>query len=228
MPNRGDAGLYSDKDITKIVTATGHNISPGRHGELKARLEQAAENLGRQRILHQEPTAKMLRDKFERIERAANNLLDELGAGPAGGLSTIPKSILDRLQLATIKKAEPLGKTGHSLLRESVAEVVQLKRWARKLASSADERESKRRELSGLENPKRSKNQPVKYWINDLSVIYRDIWERESKLHWNAYTKTPSGGFFNFVRSAGDAIGVDYSDDALAMMMRRARKIRDN
>ena len=225
MTNRGDARLYSDRVITKIVAATGQDIPPERCDELMARLEQAAENLRLRRILHQEPTARMLRDKFIMIERAANNLLDELGAGPAGALSTIPKLILDQLQLAAIKKAKPIGKSGYSLLQGSVAGVVQLKRWSKKLASSAAERESKRIELSGVKKPRRSKDQTLKYWINDLSVIYRDIWEREPRLHWNAYTETCTGGFFKFVRSAGDAIGVDKSDHALGMAIRRAKNM---
>lgn len=228
MPNLDDVGLYSDRDITRIVAATGLKNPPKRFDMLRARLEQAAENLRLRNIVHKEPTARKLRDKFQKIEDAASNLLSELGAGPDGGLSEIKNSIIDRLQLSAIKKAKPLGKSGRSLLQGSVDGVVQLKRWAKSLANSEAEQENKRRELSNVENPRRSKNHVLKYWINDLSKIYQDIWEQEPTLYWDDYTETYIGEFLKFVQAAGEAIGVEKGDHALATIIRRAKNIKVN
>jgi len=220
--------LYSENDVAKIVDAVGFQISPERQKELRGGLEQAAEKLGIQEALHSEPTAATLHKKFTKIENAATNLLKEIGAGPAGALAAIPNTIRDQLQSSAIKKAAPLGRSGRSILQDSILGVVRLKRWSNKLATSAAKRESVREEISGVARPRRSGSQTFKYWINDLSYIYRDIWGREPKLGWNEYTQTNIGGFFKFIRSAGAAIGVDKSDDALAMNIRRAKKIRDN
>lgn len=228
MPELDDERLYSDREITRIVAATDLEIPPERFDMLRTRLEQAAEKRRLRKIVHKELTARMLRDKFKKIEKAANGLLNELGAGPAGGLSKIQNSIIYRLQSAAIKKAKPLGKSGISLLQGSVDGVVQLKRWANTLASAAAEQESKRRELSSVKIPRRSKSHVLKYWINDLSEIFRDIWEQEPRLHWDPCTETNTGGFFNFVRSSGGTIGIEMSDDALAQAIRRAKFIRDN
>jgi hypothetical protein len=224
LANTGRSNPYSKCDIATIIAATGIEISSERTEELMDRLGQAAERLKLQTIIHNEPTAKMLQKKFSRIEKAADSLLNELGAGPADSTRSIPKSILDGFQLAAIRRAAPLGKSGISLLQESIGGVVQLKRWSRKLSGIAAEQERKRREDSGQKDPRRSKTWPFRYWINDLSRIYQDIWEREPRLNWNDHAQEYTGGFFKFVRASSVVLGVNMADDALAMNIRRAKK----
>lgn len=241
--------LYSTEHIAKIIAELGIEIPPERHEALAGGLEQAAQQWRLQKILQINPTASELQAQFTRIERAANNLLKELGvedviAPPARLpvetqdpvsdkrirrrlLNTIPKSILDQIQLAAIGKAAAFGKSGESLLQESVAGVVQLKQWSKKLASAAAERESKRIKLSRQKSPRRSESRTLQYWINDLFRIYRDIGGRKSSVTWNEYAGIYTGEFFCFVRSSLEIIGYDISDTALAKNIQRAKEIRE-
>ena len=53
---------------------------------------------------------------------------------------------------------------------------------------------------------------PVKDWLNELAIIYRDIWELEPKVYWDARDETYHGTFFDFVRAAGEPVGVSQDE----------------
>ena len=127
-----EGAFYSDDDITAIIDATGSKIAPDRRDELVRRLERAAERWMLDDAMQHLPTPRRLEKQFSAIERAATRLMEAIGTGPQGALNSIPGPILDRLQMAAAKKATRLGKSGRTLLRESVGGVVQIQRWSAK------------------------------------------------------------------------------------------------
>jgi len=197
-----EGAFYSDDDITAMIHATVSDIPPGRRDELVRRLEQAADRWIFDDVMQHSPTPRMLEKRFAEIERAAVNLLEVIGAGPQGTLSSIPGPILDRLQSAGAKKATRLGKSGRSLLQESVGGVVQIKRWSAKQVQIEIEREAKRADDSGVANPRKTPDHALNKWIMELAQIYSDIWGRKPTLSWSDYTNEYSGPFFEFVRAA--------------------------
>ena len=151
-----EGAFYSDDDIKAIIAATGSDIPPGRRDELVRRLEQAAELWIFDNAMQRSPTPRKLEKQFSAIERAATRLMEAIGTGPQGALNPIPGPILDRLQMAAAKKATRLGKSGRTLLRESVTGVVQIKRWSAKQVQIEIEREAKRKDDSRVTNPRKT------------------------------------------------------------------------
>ncbi len=229
--------FYSDDDITAIIDATGSGIPPGRRDELVGRLEQAAEWWMLDDVMQHSPTPKMLEKQFAKIERAAANLLDVIGAGPQGALSSIPGPVLDRLQSAAADKARRLGDSGGiPLLRESIGGVVQIKRWSAKQVQIEIKREAERKKLSRVDHPRKTPDHALNKWIMELDQIYRDIWGENTKVYWNSYTDEHyPQAFFKFVRAANGTrepgtkaakgvVGRKMSDTALAKTIQRARE----
>lgn len=232
-----EGAFYSDDDITAIIDATGSGIPPGRRDKLVGRLEQAAERWMLDDAMQHLPTPKMLEKQFAEIERAAANLLEVIGAGPQGALSSIPDPILDRLQLAAAKKATRLGKSGRSLLQESVTGVVQIKRWSAKQVQIEIEREADRNRDSRVSNPRKTTDRALNKWIMEILQIYRDIWGGNTKVYWDPYEKY-SQPFHNFVRAANGTresgtkaakgvVGRRMSNTALTKAIQRAMKQPD-
>ena len=104
-----EGAFYSDDDITAIIDATGSTIPTGRRDELVRRLEKVADRWIFDDAMQRSLTPRKLEKRFAEIERAAAKLLEVIGAGPQGALSSIPGPILDRLQSAGAKKATQLG-----------------------------------------------------------------------------------------------------------------------
>ena len=229
-----EGAFYSDDDITAIIDATGSDISPGRRDELVRRLEQAAELWIFDDAMQRSLTPRMLEKQFSAIERAAANLLEVIGAGPQGALSSIPGPILDRLQSAGAKRATRLGKSGRSLLQDSVGGVVQIQRWSAKQVQIEIEREAEREKNSRVPNPRKTTDRALNKWIMEILQIYSDIWGGNTKVYWDPYEKY-SQPFHNFVRAAKGTreagtkaakgvVGRKMSDSALAKTIQRAMK----
>ncbi len=197
-----EGAFYSDDDITAIIDATGSGIPPGCRDELVGRLEQAAERWKFDDVMQHSPTPRMLEKQFSEIERAATRLMEAIGTGPQGALKSIPVPILDRLQTAAAKRATRLGKSGRTLLRESVGGVVQIQRWSAKQVQIEIEREAKRKGASGVDHPRKTPDHALNKWIMELAQIYSDFSGRKPTLSWSDYTNKYSGPFFEFVRAA--------------------------
>lgn len=229
---RASAGCpetYSETVIEQIIVATGRTIVATRRRELMNRLEQAAKKLFTQQEMSQQPTAKMLRDKFSKIEKAAKALRAEIGVGANGSIRAVPSFVLDPLHLAAIKKGRKLGMSGNSFLHDVVAGIVQIERWAKKQTHLEATREAQRRELSGVTNPRRGKKSAMKYWVLELSVIYHEFFDTDHikpTFTWDEYKHAYSGGFFNFVRCAANALNDKSSDAALAEYIKKAAKLK--
>ena len=229
-----EGAFYSDDDITAIIDATGSGIPPGRRDELVRRLEQAAGLWIFDNAMQRSPTPRKLEKRFSAIERAATRLMEAIGTGPQGALNPIPGPILDRLQMAAAKKATRLGKSGRTLLRESVTGVVQIKRWSAKQVQIEIEREAKRKDDSRVTNPRKTLNQALNKWIMELDKIYSDIWGGNKKVYFDPHDKY-SQSFHNFVRAAKGTrepgtkaakgvVGRKMSNTALAKAIQRARR----
>ncbi len=182
------------------------------------------------------PTARKLENQFSAIERAATRLMKAIGTGPQGALNSIPGPIIDRLQTAAAKKATRLGKSGRTLLRESVGGVVQIQRWSAKQVQIEIERESERENISRVSNPRKTTDRALNKWIMELAQIYSDIWGGNTKVYWNSYTDEDyPQAFFKFVRAANGTrepgtkaakgvVGRRMNDSALAKAIQRAMK----
>ncbi len=177
-----EGGFYSADDIAAIIDATGSSIPPGRHDELVRRLERAAERGMLDDAMQHLPTARKLEKQFSAIERAATRLMEAIGTGPQGALNSITGPILDRLQMAAAKKATRLGKSGRTLLRESVGGVVQIQRWSAKQVQIEIEREAKRKVDSHVDHPRKTPDHALNKWIMELAHIYSDIWGGNTKV----------------------------------------------
>lgn len=222
-------GRYSEDDITNIIKMNDANISSSRRDELSLRLEQAAERRFTQRTVNQEPTAKMVGDRFNKIEKAAEKLLSEIGVGPGGSLRTVPGHVLSRFQLMANKKAVNFDMPAVNLFRETVASVVQIRRWSKQQVRIENEREKRRLGSSGVANPRRSKSTALRYWVLELSDIYSDFFDRKHTkptVTWDAYDEQPKGNFFNFIRCSAIPLGEKQSDVALAKDIQKASKLR--
>ena len=234
-----ESAFYSDDDITAIIEAGGPNIAPESRNELVLRLEQAAERWIFDDASQSFLTPRMLEKRLTEIEQAAARLLKAIGAGPRGALGSIPGPIKDRLQIAAAKKATRLGKSGKTLLQESVGGVVQIKRWSAKQAQIEIEREAKRKRLSGVANPRKTPNHALNMWIRELAQIYSDIWGGKTKVYWDSYNEEEYPQvFFKFVRAANGTresgamsakgiVGRRMSDIALGRAIQRAMKQPD-
>lgn len=228
--------FYSDNDIMAIIDATGSKKKPARRDELVRRLEQAAKRWILDDAMRQLPTARKLETQFSAIERAATRLMEAIGTGPQGALNSIPSPILDRLQMAAAKKATRLGKSGNTLLRESVGGVVQIQRWSAKQVRIEIEREAKRKRVSHVDHPRKTPDYALNKWIMELAQIYSDIWGGNTKVYWNSYTdENYPQAFFKFVRAANGTrepgkkaakgvVGRRMNDSALGKAMQRAMK----
>ncbi len=232
-----EGAFYSDDDITAIIDATGSVIPPGRRDELVQRLEQAADRWKFDDAMQHSPTPRMLEKQFSAIERAATRLMEAIGTGPQGALDSIPGPRLDRLQMAAAKKATRLGKSGRTLLRESVGGVVQIQRWSAKQAQIEIEREAKRKRVSRVDHPRKTPDHALNKWIMELAQIYSDIWGENIKVYFDPYEKY-SQPFHNFVRAAKGTreagtkaakgvVGRRMSNTALAKAIQRAMKQPD-
>ncbi len=78
--------------------------------------------------------------------------------------------------MAAAKKAMRLGKSGRTLLRESVGGVVQIQRWSAKQVQIEIEREAERKEDSGVDHPRKTSNYALNKWLLELDQIYSNIW----------------------------------------------------
>ncbi len=231
-----EGAFYSDDDIKAIIDATGLGIPPERRDELVGRLEQAAERWIFDNQMQRSLTPRKLENRFSKIERAAARLIEAIGTGPRGELNSIPGPIIDRLQTAAAKKAVRLGKSGRTLLRESVGGVVQIQRWSAKQVQIEIEREAKRKEDSLVDHPRKTPDHALNKWIIKLAQIYSDIWGGNTKVYWDSH-ENYSQPFFKFVRAANGTrepgtkaarvVGRRMSDSALAKAIQRAMKHPD-
>ena len=233
-----EGAFYSDDDITAIIDATGSEIPPDRRDELVRRLERAVDRWISDDVMQHSLTPRMLERQFAKIERAAANLLEVIGAGPQGALNSIPVPIIDRLQTAAAKKAVRLGKSGRTLLRESVGGVVQIQRWSAKQVQIEIEREAKRKRLSRIDHPRKTPDHALNRWIIELAQIYSDIWDGNTKVYWIEYTEGYPQAFVKFVRAANGTrepgtkaakgvVGRRMNDSALGKAIQRAMKPPD-
>ncbi len=163
--------------------------------------------------------------------------MEAIGTGPQGAMDLIPGPRLDRLQMAAAKKATRLGKSGRTLLRESVGGVVQIQRWSAKQVQIEIEREAKREDDSGVTNPRNTTDRALNKWIMKLDKIYSDIWGGNKKVYFDPHDKY-SQSFHNFVRAAKGTreagtkaakgvVGRRMSNVALTKAIQRAMKQPD-
>lgn len=212
---------WSIDDVKTIIAKTGlAKISPMRRNRLALRLEKAAERWALDNYMQSAPTSRMLEDRFARIDKAAQKLLKEIGVGPSGGLSSIRGPILDRLHMASIKRAAALGKRGDLPLREAISGVVQLRRWSNRLARIERERRADRTAA------RHTGDRALKRAIVELGNIYLDAWGREPGI---STTKTSEiiGPFFRFLCAALDVMGSSYDHQALGAFAKAALANRD-
>ncbi len=139
--------------------------------------------------------------------------------------------------MAAAKKATRLGKSGRTLLRESVGGVVQIQRWSAKQVQIEIEREAERKRVSHVDHPRKTPDHALNKWIMELAQIYSDIWGGNTKVYWDPYEKY-SQPFHNFVRAAKGTreagtkaakgvVGRKMSQTALAKAIQRAMKQPD-
>jgi len=162
-------------------------------------------------------------------------LIEAIGTGPQGALNSIPGPIIDRLQTAAAKKAVRLGKSGRTLLRESVGGVVQIQRWSAKQVQIEIEREAKRKEDSLVDHPRKTPDHALNKWIIKLAQIYSDIWDGNTKVYYVDFTEDYPQDFVEFVRAANGTrepgtkaakgvVGRRMNDSALGKAIQRAMK----
>ena len=240
--------FYSDDGIAEIVAAVGKKLPAKRRKELADRLERAADTLAMNRARQRAPTDKMSRERFEKIDKAAESLLKALGAGSAGGISAMPSPILDGLMMAATlragsaggigaisdpvlaglmmaatKRASRLGKSNSALVRNALDGVVLLQRLARQQKEAA----TAAQERSGNFDRRHVGDQARQRWILELANIYRDLWKCKPGVSQDSTTGEYTGPFVRFVVASGHAVGVKKGNQGLGKKIQRTLRNMD-
>lgn len=220
---------YSNENIMNIIKQADIQLSGECLTEFHRRMELAAERRNLQQITSQSPTAKMNQEDYSGIAKAAHSLLKKFGVDNSGRVSSIPESRRNQLQMDLATEARSHGKTTHALLQEHIDVISYIKLSKEKLALKEKKREVKRRKLSGVSNPRRSRTRHIKRWINELSDIFHEfVDETHTKptYTWNAHDEKPEGRFLNFIYAAEIIFADDnLSQQALADHIKLAQKV---
>ena len=215
-----DAPYFPDDRIAAVIKAVNKRSPTPDATRLKNRLEGAAEALAINRFLQNQPSDKTTAKRFRKIEKQAVKLLEALGAGSSGGIGAIPGPIRDGLIGASKKKAESLGTSSNTLLREALGGVVFLRRAARRQAG----------ELSG-EIAQVGGHTGAKYidqWIAELASTYTEVWKTKPGVSLNILTGEYGGPFFRFVVASSQFVGINTGNNAQGKRVQRVLRTWTN